>query len=128
MVKTPDLALRDHAEELFKLLSEKNVLCHLLSAGIYDVIHAFLKEKDMEKYGMHVVSNMMHFDENGKLDTFVGEIIHTENKNACVLTESKAWDDVKVSSFVCFEVSFCDMSLSTRAGSEECPNSRRQPR
>ena len=96
MVNTPDLQLRQGADLLFRLAQEMDVPFHIFSAGLYDVIHAFLEHHDLNKFGMHVVSNMMVFGEDGVLQGFEGTLIHTMNKNSMALHASPAWQLVKV--------------------------------
>lgn len=88
MVRTPDIVMRDRAADLFALAQTFGVPFHIFSAGLYDVIHAFLIEKDLCQYHVHVVSNMMVFDESGKATAFKGEVIHSLNKTAEVLKTS----------------------------------------
>eukprot|EP00045_Choanoeca_perplexa_P013784 m.157618 g.157618 ORF g.157618 m.157618 type:complete len:296 (+) comp16452_c0_seq25:1160-2047(+) len=95
MVDTPDLQLRKGAALLFRLAQEKDVPFHIFSAGLYDVIHAFLEHCGLAKFGMHVVSNLMTFGEDGYLQGFEGTLIHTMNKNSMALQKSPAWQLVK---------------------------------
>jgi hypothetical protein len=99
MVDTPDLQLRKGADLLFRLAQEVDVPFHIFSAGIYDVIHAFLEHHNLNKFGMHVVSNMMAFDDDNVLQGFQGTLIHTMNKNSLALHKSPAWELVKVCEF-----------------------------
>lgn len=88
MVKSPEIRIRDRASDLFELAETYDVPFHIFSAGLYDVIHAFLIERGLCKYHVHVVSNMMVFDESGKAVAFQGEVIHSLNKSAEVLKAS----------------------------------------
>ena len=96
MVETPDLQLRPGTDALFRSAHEKEVQFHIFSAGLYDVIHAYLDYTGMAKYGMHVVSNMMVFDEEERIVGFKGALIHTLNKNSTALRDSPDWELVKV--------------------------------
>lgn len=96
MVSTPSIALREGAVELIKTAHDKAVPFHIFSAGIYDVIHAYLEHLDLAKYGPHVVSNMMEFDPNTHyLVGFKGSLIHTFNKNGMALRGSPGWANIE---------------------------------
>ncbi|TMW61992.1 hypothetical protein Poli38472_009485 [Pythium oligandrum] len=86
-----DLIFRDGFHEIFRVLKEENVPTLVFSAGLYDVIHAAL-DKEFRALGwpttpsnVHVVSNMMKFNEQGVITSFQGSVIHCFNKNASVL-------------------------------------------
>lgn len=91
---SPGIMLRDGVETMLRRAQETKVPVHIFSAGLYDVIHAHLRIKDLEKYGAHVASNVMEFDEDGKLLGFKGKLIHTLSKNGACLEGSPNWDEV----------------------------------
>ncbi|EDQ90521.1 uncharacterized protein MONBRDRAFT_21372 [Monosiga brevicollis MX1] len=96
MVKNSRLQLRGGTEQLFAACQSHDAPFHIFSAGLYDVIHAFLAHHNLEKLGMHVVSNMMSFDQDGFLTDFQGTLIHSLNKNSKALRDSPEWDRIKV--------------------------------
>ncbi|CAI5702321.1 unnamed protein product [Peronospora effusa] len=83
--------------EIFELLARENVPVLIFSAGLYDVIHAVLNKEyaktiaKMPPKNVHVISNMMRFDENDKVVGFDGTLIHSLNKNASALVETDFW-------------------------------------
>ncbi|GLD99786.1 hypothetical protein PINS_up008514 [Pythium insidiosum] len=90
-----DLSFRDGFLEIFRVLAEENVPTLIFSAGLYDVIHEVLHQ-EFRRHGfettppnVHVVSNMMAFDKDGKLSGFQGNLIHCFNKNASVLLDTE---------------------------------------
>uniref|UniRef100_K3X1Q3 5'-nucleotidase n=1 Tax=Globisporangium ultimum (strain ATCC 200006 / CBS 805.95 / DAOM BR144) TaxID=431595 RepID=K3X1Q3_GLOUD len=103
-VAQSDLTFRAGFHELFGLLTRANVPVLIFSAGLYDVIHAVL-EKEYKALSneestaapatpsnLHVVSNMMHFDEaTGAITGFDGKLIHSFNKNASVVLDTPFW-------------------------------------
>lgn len=96
MVTTPTIALRDGVPELLKTAHEHAIPFHIFSAGIYDIIHAYLSHLDLHKYGAHVVSNIMVFDpETHRLTGFEGSLIHTFNKNGSALRGSPGWTRIE---------------------------------
>lgn len=94
MVANADIELRDGVKDLLFLLKTKGVPVHIFSAGLYDIIHAYLKLHGLDGTA-HVVSNIMQFDANEKLTGFRGEMIHTLNKNSTALRDSPDWDLVQ---------------------------------
>ena len=62
MAATDGLQLRDGVPEFLHALKERGVPIHIFSAGLYDIIHVFLRQRGLDGLG-HVVSNMMQFDE-----------------------------------------------------------------
>eukprot|EP00041_Stephanoeca_diplocostata_P007274 m.101653 g.101653 ORF g.101653 m.101653 type:complete len:266 (-) comp16815_c0_seq1:534-1331(-) len=83
---SPDLQLRERAKELFTLAQQLGIPFHVFSAGIRDVIVAAFEHWGVNKLGVHVVSNMMDWDDaTGYLRGFTGELIHTLNKNSKAL-------------------------------------------
>ncbi|KAJ0394933.1 hypothetical protein ATCC90586_004953 [Pythium insidiosum] len=90
-----DLSFRPGFHEIFRVLAEQNVPTLIFSAGLYDVIHEVLHQ-EFRRHGfettppnVHVVSNMMAFDKDGKLSGFQGNLIHCFNKNASVLLDTE---------------------------------------
>ncbi|DAZ99382.1 TPA: hypothetical protein N0F65_005284, partial [Lagenidium giganteum] len=88
---------RSGFHEIFRVLADANVPTLLFSAGLYDVIHEILDQEyaktthSKPPSNVHVVGNMMQFDENGKCVGFDGKLIHSLNKNASVLLDTPFW-------------------------------------
>ncbi|GMF15468.1 unnamed protein product [Phytophthora fragariaefolia] len=83
-VEDSDIELREGFMEIFDLLARANVPTLIFSAGVYDVIHAVL-DKEYAKTetktlpsNVHVVSNIMRFDESGKVVGFDGTVGENE--------------------------------------------------
>lgn len=96
IVDNPRLQLRENVDRFLQLAHEHGVPLHIFSAGLYDVIHAYLQLHGLDKYQAHVVSNMMEFDAQGRLLGFQGSLIHTLNKNSTVLRSSPGWAKIEV--------------------------------
>ncbi|KAJ8552585.1 hypothetical protein ON010_g9960 [Phytophthora cinnamomi] len=71
-VEDSGISFRERFMPVFVLLGSKYVSTLIFSAGLYDVIHAVLN-KEYKKTpaqkppkSVHVISNMMQFDESGK--------------------------------------------------------------
>ncbi|CAI5741151.1 unnamed protein product [Peronospora farinosa] len=96
-VEESDISFREGFMEIFELLARENVPVLIFSAGLYDVIHAVLNKEyaktiaKMPPKNVHVISNMMRFDENDKVVGFDGTLIHSLNKNASALIETDFW-------------------------------------
>ncbi|KAK0404208.1 hypothetical protein QR680_017340 [Steinernema hermaphroditum] len=77
------IVLRDRAIEFFELLQAKSVPLVIFSAGVGTVIDIFLRPR-LTKHQMnnvHIISNMMIFDEEGICVDFSEPLIHVFCKN-----------------------------------------------
>jgi len=83
-------SFRDKCAELLEYSSNENLPLLIFSAGLANVLKEFLTMRGVYHPNIHVVSNLMDFDENGDLRAFEGELIHTMNKNATVLKKVAA--------------------------------------
>uniref|UniRef100_K3X1Q4 5'-nucleotidase n=1 Tax=Globisporangium ultimum (strain ATCC 200006 / CBS 805.95 / DAOM BR144) TaxID=431595 RepID=K3X1Q4_GLOUD len=100
-VQENEIAFRDGFHDIFALLAQQNVPTLIFSAGLYDVIHAVLdkeyaKQETKVPPNVHVISNMMRFDEHGAVMGFDGNLIHSLNKNASVLQGSRFWQQCQM--------------------------------
>jgi 5'-nucleotidase len=88
--------------EIFELLEKEKVPTLIFSAGLADVIRdMLLKEytkKNIKKIpsNVHVISNLMHFNEKGEIKQFDGKMIHGLNKNASVLLDTCFWSQCQM--------------------------------
>jgi len=78
---------RIKCRELFEYLVQKSIPLLIFSAGLANVVKEFLKLKGIYHKNIHVISNLMTFDEEGKLKGFEGKLIHSMNKSAHVLKD-----------------------------------------
>ena len=74
------MRLREGAEVLLQILEGKDISMQILSAGLGDVIEAFLKARDLFTKNINVTANMLAFDHKGVVTGFVEPVIHTLNK------------------------------------------------
>jgi len=84
IVKRSQIVLREQAFDLFELLEKKNVPLVIFSAGIGTVIEIYLRQQLPQKripQNVHLISNMMLFDENGLCIGFSEPLIHVFCKN-----------------------------------------------
>lgn len=101
-VEARTLTFRAGFHSMFHYLASHQVPTFIFSAGLYDVIHAVL-EKEFHTHGssstpsnVHVVANMMHFDEQQVLQSFQGKLIHCFNKDATVLVDSPFYEQARL--------------------------------
>ncbi|KAJ0262303.1 5'-nucleotidase [Hirschfeldia incana] len=81
-VASSSLAFRDGVVELFEFLEEKEIPVLIFSAGLADVIEEVLRQKLHRTFkNVKIVSNRMVFDDDGRLVSFKGKLIHVLNKN-----------------------------------------------
>lgn len=108
-VQANAITFREGFHDIFAVLAQQNVPTLIFSAGLYDVIHAVLdKEYASPTEGqatisttttnasevppnVHVISNMMQFDDAGTVVGFEGKLIHSLNKNASVVLDTPFW-------------------------------------
>lgn len=79
MVAENTLVFREGVEDFLIFLKENNVPLVIMSSSIGDLIIEFMKEKGVYFDNIHVVSNLLDW-ENGKA-TGIKEIIHVFNKS-----------------------------------------------
>ncbi|GMF17956.1 unnamed protein product [Phytophthora lilii] len=112
-VASGTLDFRQGFHPLFKLLHDQQVPTLVFSAGLYDVIHAALEKEfaaEQKRTGqieageiqdeqvftpnnVHVVSNIMRFDAQGRIEGFDGRVIHPLTKTAHALLDSPFWEE-----------------------------------
>ncbi|CAG7880789.1 unnamed protein product [Brassica rapa] len=81
-VSSSAIAFRDGVVELFEFLEEKEIPVLIFSAGLADVIEEVLRQKLHRTFkNVKIVSNRMVFDDDGRLVSFKGKLIHVLNKN-----------------------------------------------
>ncbi|TDH72433.1 hypothetical protein CCR75_004449 [Bremia lactucae] len=106
------LSFRQGFHSLFRLLNDQRVPTLIFSAGLYDVIHTALEQEFSKEHqhinvetslsklstpsNVHVVSNMMRFDDHGVIEGFDGTLIHSLNKTARVLLDSSFWQQCQL--------------------------------
>lgn len=79
MINEGTLVLREGVEDFLQFLNEKNIPLVIMSSSIGDLIIEFLKQKNIFYDNIHVISNLLEFDENGTAMK-IKEIIHVFNK------------------------------------------------
>ncbi|KAH9126205.1 hypothetical protein LEN26_009404 [Aphanomyces euteiches] len=95
-VAAADIALRDGFQPLFVSLAQAQVPTLIFSAGLADVIRAVLTKHWGAGFwtpNVHVISNVMHFNESVNLVGFQDKLIHCHNKNAEVIRDTPFWDE-----------------------------------
>lgn len=86
IVVNSTLQLRDGADEFLFQLNDNGVPLVIFSAGIGNIIEIYLKAMlGGFPENLHLISNMMNFDENGIAESFSEPLIHTFCKNASVI-------------------------------------------
>uniref|UniRef100_A0A2P2IL76 5'-nucleotidase n=1 Tax=Rhizophora mucronata TaxID=61149 RepID=A0A2P2IL76_RHIMU len=76
------IAFREGVVELFEFLEERGIPVLIFSAGLADIIEEVLRQKMHRSFkNVKIVSNRMVFDNDGRLVSFKGKLIHSLNKN-----------------------------------------------
>ncbi|XP_032806955.1 cytosolic 5'-nucleotidase 3-like isoform X1 [Petromyzon marinus] len=81
VVQESDIQLRDGHTRFFEALHQLDVSVFIFSAGVGDILEHVLNNAGAMRPNVHIVSNYMDFNEEGVLQGFKGELIHTYNKN-----------------------------------------------
>lgn len=79
-IDSSNLCFRNGAKHFLKYMHELDVPVIILSAGIGNVIERFLKNNECLYDNIFIISNFIPFDENGNIEKYNGELIHTLNK------------------------------------------------
>lgn len=81
-VANANIAFREGVSELFEFLEERDIPVLIFSAGLADIIEEVLRQKLHRSFkNVRIVSNRMVFDDDGRLVSFKGKLIHSLNKN-----------------------------------------------
>ncbi|ESQ52539.1 hypothetical protein EUTSA_v10016992mg [Eutrema salsugineum] len=81
-VANSSIAFREGVTELFGFLEKLEIPVLIFSAGLADVIEEVLRQNLHRTFkNVKIVSNRMVFDDDGRLVSFKGKLIHVLNKN-----------------------------------------------
>jgi 5'-nucleotidase len=78
------MVLRAGVADFFRALEAKLVPLQIVSAGLGDVIEAFLKARDLKLGHMNVVANWIQFSRQGQVVGCGDPVIHSANKTQLV--------------------------------------------
>ncbi|XP_052814773.1 7-methylguanosine phosphate-specific 5'-nucleotidase-like isoform X2 [Mya arenaria] len=88
MVAKSTAKLREGCTTFFDNLHASDIPLLVFSAGVGDIIREVIAQNSHMYDNMHVVSNDLNFDENGKMIGFKNAIIHVFNKNEHAVHDS----------------------------------------
>uniref|UniRef100_A0A7N5P9A9 5'-nucleotidase n=1 Tax=Ailuropoda melanoleuca TaxID=9646 RepID=A0A7N5P9A9_AILME len=88
VVRESNAMLREGYKTFFNTLYQNNIPLFIFSAGIGDILEEIIRQMKVFHPNIHIVSNYMDFDEDGFLQGFKGQLIHTYNKNSSVCENS----------------------------------------
>jgi len=89
------LELKDKTEEFFDITKENKIPTIIFSAGIYNIIHEFLKSRNKDFENIHVISNQFKFNESGIFTGIIGDTIHSMNKTFDQLKSLNIFSEIK---------------------------------
>ncbi|KAK3577134.1 hypothetical protein CHS0354_037467 [Potamilus streckersoni] len=95
MVASSTAKLRDGCDWLFDECHRASIPLLIFSAGVGDVIEEIIHQQSTLYDNMHIVSNYMDFDKEGKMVGFKNDIIHIFNKNENVIHQSDYFENLK---------------------------------
>ncbi|XP_063512702.1 7-methylguanosine phosphate-specific 5'-nucleotidase isoform X4 [Pongo pygmaeus] len=88
VVRESNAMLREGYKTFFNTLYHNNIPLFIFSAGIGDILEEIIRQMKVFHPNIHIVSNYMDFNEDGFLQGFKGQLIHTYNKNSSVCENS----------------------------------------
>ncbi len=89
------IELKDKVEVFLKLTNKLNIPTIIFSAGIYELIHGFLRKINSNYENTHVVANLFEFDKEGNFVSTKGDIIHSQNKTFKELSHLPVYKELK---------------------------------
>uniref|UniRef100_A0A250XW65 7-methylguanosine phosphate-specific 5'-nucleotidase n=1 Tax=Castor canadensis TaxID=51338 RepID=A0A250XW65_CASCN len=87
--------LREGYKIFFNTLCHNNIPLFIFSAGIGDILEEIIRQMKVLHPNIHIVSNYMDFSEDGFLQGFKGQLIHTYNKNSSVCENSSYFQQLQ---------------------------------
>lgn len=93
MTEKNNLELRYNHEEFFNILKNNNIPLIIISSSIGDMLLEFLKIKGLLSNNLHIISNLLEFDKNGK-SIGIKKIIHVFNKNEIEIKDSPIYKEI----------------------------------
>ncbi|XP_036889218.1 7-methylguanosine phosphate-specific 5'-nucleotidase isoform X4 [Sturnira hondurensis] len=95
VVKESNAMLREGYQTFFNTLYQNDIPLFIFSAGIGDVLEEIIRQMRVLHPNIRIVSNYMDFDEDGFLQGFKGQLIHTYNKNSSVCENSSYFQQLQ---------------------------------
>jgi len=89
------MKLKKQTLDFFQLINKNKIETIIFSAGLYNLIHEFLKSKHVDHKYIHVVANKFIFDKNNYFQKIEGKIFHSLNKTFPELSHLSIYDDLK---------------------------------
>ncbi|KAI7886100.1 HAD-superfamily hydrolase, partial [Lichtheimia hyalospora FSU 10163] len=123
MAKEAHIVLRPRVETVLSMCHNINVPFLVFSAGIGNVIDEVLKEKNLLYPNMHIVSNMMQFNEQDVCDSFADPLIHVFNKSEFQLETTPYYNSIEQrSNVILMGDSLGDLKMSKGVKHDLCLN------
>uniref|UniRef100_H0XP24 5'-nucleotidase n=1 Tax=Otolemur garnettii TaxID=30611 RepID=H0XP24_OTOGA len=95
VVRESSAMLREGYKTFFNTLYQNNIPLFIFSAGIGDILEEIIRQMKVFHPNIHIVSNYMDFNEDGFLQGFKGQLIHTYNKNSSVCENSSYFQQLQ---------------------------------
>ncbi|KAG0169151.1 5'-nucleotidase, cytosolic III [Apophysomyces sp. BC1015] len=95
MVDYADVQLRPKLETVLSMCRDNTVPFLVFSAGIGNIIEQILRKAGLYHDNMHIVSNMMKFNEEGYCYDFADPLIHVFNKSEFQLETTSYYKSIE---------------------------------
>ncbi|XP_008569294.1 PREDICTED: 7-methylguanosine phosphate-specific 5'-nucleotidase isoform X2 [Galeopterus variegatus] len=93
--KLPHMVDWEGYKTFFSTLYRNNIPLFIFSAGIGDILEEIIRQMKVFYPNIHIVSNYMDFNEDGFLQGFKGQLIHTYNKNSSMCENSSYFQQLQ---------------------------------
>jgi HAD superfamily hydrolase (TIGR01544 family) len=90
IAESSELILREGLKELFDFAKERKIPIIIFSANVLgkESIEFFLKRFGIDLENIHIVTNELHFNEEGKSFRFSDKVVHSKNKDENLISEN----------------------------------------
>ncbi len=90
------IRLRNGAEEFLKIMNKENIPVVIMSSSVGNIIRGYLKRKNLLFDNIHIISNFLEFDDNGKFKGIEdNKIVHVFNKSEIQTESLSVYDELE---------------------------------
>lgn len=95
IARKDQMKLREGAVDFFNLLHTSSVPLLIFSAGIGDIIEAYLKHRNLLHGNTHIISNFYTFNDDNTVKREEKKFIHVFNKNETAIQDTSYYVEIK---------------------------------
>ena len=95
IIKEQPVQFREGAHEMLNMLHKKGVPVVIMSAGIGNMIEAYMNQENILHDNVHIVANYMIFGKDGRFTEAREPVIHSMNKHEIEASEMPFFNEIK---------------------------------